>query len=84
MLQRTEIGDDDEDVAMVESYAFAERVRDELFGRAEEAPQAPAEAEAFREPEPPVPARPEEEESWKEDRLRAHTSRRTPTARSAL
>ena len=37
----TEIGSDDEDVAMVESYAFAERVRDELFGRAEEPPEAP-------------------------------------------
>ena len=48
----TGTGSDDEDVAMVESYAFAERVRDELFGRAEEAPEAPAEAEASREPEP--------------------------------
>ena len=39
---------------MVESYAFAERVHDELFGRAEEAPEALAEAEAPCEPEPPV------------------------------
>ena len=51
----TEIGSDDEDVAMVESYAFAERVRDELFGRAEEAPEAP-EPGPPREPEPPAPA----------------------------
>ena len=66
----TEIGSDDEDVAMVESYAFAERVRDKLFGRAEEAPEAP-EPEPPREPEPPAPARPEEEARCKEDRLRA-------------
>ena len=65
----TEIGSDDEDVAMVESYAFADRVRDELFGRAEEAPEAP-EPEPPREPEPPAPARPEAEARCKEDRLR--------------
>ena len=66
----TEIGSDDEDVAIVESYAFAERVRDEPSGRAEEAPAAP-EAEPPREPEPPAPARPEEDPRSKEDRLRA-------------
>ena len=70
----TEIGSDDEDVAMVESYAFAERVRDELFGRAEDAPEAP-EPEPPREPEPPLPPPahppPEEETRSREERLRA-------------
>ena len=69
----TEIGSDDEDVAMVESYAFAERVRDELFGRAEEPPEAP-EPEPPREPEPPAPppahAPPDEEARSEEERLR--------------
>ena len=68
-----EIGSDDEDVALAESYAFAERVRDELFGRAEDAPEAP-EPEPPREPEPPLPPPahppPEEETRSREERLR--------------
>ena len=62
-----EIGSDDEDIAGVESYAFAERVRDELFRRIEEAPEAARQAEAPRTPKPPAPPRPEEEERYKED-----------------
>ena len=73
----TEIGSEDEDVAMVESYAFAERVRNELFGRAEEPPEAP-EPEPPREPEPPLPPPahppPEEEARSKEERLRAEAT----------
>ena len=73
----TEIGSDDEDVAMVESYAFAERVHDELFGRAEEPPEAP-EPEPPREPEPPLPPPaippPGEDDRSREDRLRAEAT----------
>ena len=73
----TEIGSDDEDVAMVESYAFAERVRDELFGRAEEPPEAPEPAPP-QEPEPPLPPPaippPGEDDRSREERLRAEAT----------
>ena len=72
----TEIGSDDEDVAMVESYAFAERVRDELFGRAEEPPEAP-EPEPPREPEPPLPP-PARPPPGQDDRSREEAQRPPP------
>ena len=38
----TEVGSDDEEAAIVEAYAFAERVRDELFGDGAVRPEAAA------------------------------------------
>ena len=59
----TEVGSDDEEAAIVEAYAFAERVRDELFGDGAASPDAAAPA--------PAPAPPAEDPRSKQERLRA-------------
>ena len=66
--ERTEVGSNDEEAAIVESYAFGERVRDELFGEGAANP----EAAAGPEPAPaPAPAPPADDPRSKEERLRA-------------
>ena len=67
----TEVGSDDEEAAIVEAYAFAERVRDELFRDGAVRP----EAAAGPEPAPaPAPVPPAEDPRTKEERLRAEAT----------
>ena len=63
-----------EEAAIVEAYAFAERVRDEPFGDGAVAPEAAAGPEPAPAPPPapaPAPAPPAENPRSKEERLRA-------------
>ena len=88
----TEVGSDDEEAAIVEAYAFAERVRDELFGDGAASPEAAADREPVPAPAPaPAPAPPAEDLRSKEEHLRAeavsknisgHISLKTPIVRS--
>ena len=69
----TEVGSDDEEAAIVEAYAFAERVRDELFRDGAVRPEAAAGPEPAPAPAP-APAPPAEDPRSKEERLRAEAT----------
>ena len=87
-----EVGSDDGEAPIVEANAFAERVRDELFGAGAASPEAAAGPEPAPAPAlAPAPAPPAEDPRSKEERLRAeafsksssgHISLRTPSVRS--
>ena len=66
----TEVGSDDEEAAIVESYTFAERVRNELFGEGAASPEAAAGPEPAPAPAP-APAPPADDPRSKEEGLRA-------------
>ena len=69
----TEVGSDDEEAAIVEAYAFAERVRDELFHDGAVSPEAAAGSEPAPAPAP-APAPPAEDPRSKEERLCAEAT----------